>query len=95
MKDDIELFIQNNNQLLKLLRNLIENEDIEFLKALNSNNTFIHKIKESLDYYKPRKDDEDIKPETLFRSKNINTMTRELLHEISTHLVNINIYLRI
>jgi hypothetical protein len=88
MKDEIEKLVKHNYKLLHFFQVLDKYVSIDFFKNLLSNSKFNEKIKESLDYYKPRNPEADLKQNTLFLKTPISNILRELLHEISIDLVN-------
>jgi hypothetical protein len=86
--NDIKNLVNNNSSLCKFFGNPTTLADFELLTAVLKNPIFTAKLKESLDYYKPRDPSKDINDGTTLNGRPIVPLIREMLSNISNEYVN-------
>jgi hypothetical protein len=84
MNENFEL---DNQILCEFFHNPYNLERPEILNKLLNNTIFTAKMKESLDYYKPRDPNNDITQNSLFLQKPIGSNLKDILFEFSIEYV--------
>lgn len=87
MKEEIENLVKYNYRLSELLNTPKFFNNRELISLLVKEPIFNQKIKESLDYYKPRDPTKEISDSTQFRKAPIQRCIKDILLEFSNQYV--------
>jgi hypothetical protein len=89
MKEEIENLVKHNGKLLEFFNTPSRIANTELLNLVIASPTFTSKLKDSLDYYKPRDPTKAISDSFLFYKKPIQPCIRDILFEFSNEYVHL------